>query len=550
MEDPIQENRRDENIPTEEQVELEATAEKPWPLSIYKVARCERPKFIRMSVMFLLIAYIYSVLRDTKDAVVMERQETASISFLKTLFVSPFSIACIFAIQKWLMVAKVQTILKTTTLIFGVYFVIYGLCVLPFQEFLEPNKFLSIDMFADGRMAIRGLQPMYALLLTGNFYTSSLLYITSELWGNIILSLLFMSFANDVCPFKQSIRFVPLFYIASNVGLMLSGATLLGFVKMAKTLPFFWNRFVINCIFCVCGLLCLAIYAIQVNLERTVLNKPIFTVQTFVEKKKKVKLSYGEGLAYMAKSKLLLQISFIVLAYNICTNLVDVICKSAIKVYALSKNEPIGSSVMQTQAENQIYVAAVVILVLCSPCARSIQIVGWTAVGLATPIWSLVCTGLVLSLAVYNTSASNTNQLAFINNIWGGNDQLLKLEKIAGQIATNGLKIFKYAFFDLAKEAISMRIDKADRPMFKSVYDGICGKLGKSIGGGTQIALGALSNSNDHRCMAQYFIIIIIVIVLFWFNSVRYLGKKYNESINNNCNIDVDLIGKKPQYTS
>ncbi|KAM0674033.1 hypothetical protein GVAV_000018 [Gurleya vavrai] len=503
-----------------------------------------------MATMFFLIAYIYSILRDTKDAVVMERQEPASIGFLKSTFVTPFSIFVVIMLQKWLMVSSVSKILKKMTLIFGCYFIVYGTLILTFQELLEPNKFMSVDAFGDGKMAMRGLQGVYAFILTINFWTSSLLYVTSELWGNIVLSLLFMTYANEICRFKQAMRFIPMFIIGSNIGLFLSGLSMLMFCYLQDNAQYLINRFVINSIFIICGTFCIFIYFIHQNLEENIIKNAVYTYEGDNKKKEKPKMSFSEGFKFMMKSKLLLQICFIVLAYNISTNLIDAICKSAIKEHAKVKNLAVGSHVMRTQAINQIITALCVIFILCSPMSRCIQILSWTFVGFITPFWAASCTVLVLFLSIYNTGAFKTNQLGVFNAMFGDMNHYLTAEKLCGQAATSGLKIFKYAFFDIAKEAISMRICQSDRAFYKSIYDGICGKLGK--GGGSIIQNGVIlmSNAVDPRCGAQYYVVIIAVMVVLWLNAVRYLGNKYNDSVNNNCDIDVDIIGKKPQYES
>ncbi|KAM0676058.1 hypothetical protein GVAV_000019 [Gurleya vavrai] len=475
----------------------------------------------------------------------MERQEPASISFLKSTFVTPFSIVVVILLQIWLKKSTVASILKSMTLIFGCYFVIYGTLILPFQEFIELNKFLSVDAFGDGKMAMRGLQGVYALLLTVNFWTSSLLYVTSELWGNIVLSLLFMTFANEVCRFKQAMRFIPLFYLFSNFGLLLSGISMLGFCYAQDNWPYQFNIYVINGIFILCGALCLLIYTIHYLLEKNILNKQVYTFQGENIKKKKAKSDLATGFAYMMKSKLLLQICFIVLAYNVSTNLIDSISKSAIKENAKALNLPVGSHVMRKQAINQIVIACCVITVMCSPMGRCISLFGWTLVSLITPFWAACCTVIVLMLSVYNTGTTKSNSLSLFNDMFADKKTYLQMEEYCGMAATSGLKIFKYAFFDIAKEAISMRICRADRAFYKSIYDGICGKLGKGGGSLIQNGINIISNSVDPRGGSQYYIIIIVVLVVLWFNAVRYLGIKYNESLANNCDIDVDIIGKK-----
>lgn len=540
--------RVEDDLPTEEEVEAEAIAESPWPLSIFKVAKVERPKFIRMASMFFFIAYIYSVLRDTKDAVVIERQSPTSINFLKTLFVTPFSIIAVMIIQKWLSFSTVSRILKGMTLIFGIYFLLYGSVILFFQEKIEPGRFKTIDALGDGKWEVRGLEFAYAFLLTLNFWTSSLLYVTSEMWGNLILSLLFMSYSNDICPFKQSLRFVPLFYIFSNVGLFFSGLTMLAFCHIQDNWSFTYNKYVINFIFIVSGFICVLIWLLQLNLESSILSKPIYKVEGAQKKKKsKPKVGFIEGFSYIFRSKLLFWICSIVLGYNISANLVDQIFKIVMKVAADKENVAAGSYVMRTQAYNQITIALLVILILVTPMAQSVQLLGWRFVGSLTPLWAIIGSSAVYLSAIYNTSVLGQNYFSFLNSMLGGRgwEDYIVAEKWIDQVVVGGFKVAKYAFFDIAKEAISMRINRDDRAFYKSIYDGICGKLGKSGGSIISIGLTGIMNARDVRMGSQFFFLMSGILCLAWLYGVFYLGRKYNESIEKNSDIDLDLWGKK-----
>ncbi|EJW03154.1 hypothetical protein EDEG_02459 [Edhazardia aedis USNM 41457] len=528
------------NLPTEDEIEEEANARCAWPRSIFKVAECEKPKFYRMSGMFFLIAYVYSVLRDTKDAVVMERQEPTSISFLKTLFVTPCSILFVFIIQKALMNKSVGNVLKASTLVFGVYFVIYSLVLLPLQSVIEPSIFWAKDLFGSGKMAVRGLQPVLAFMLTINFWTSSLLYVTSELWGNLILSLLFMSFANDVCSFKQSLRFVPIFYIISNLGLFLSGLSMLLFCTIQDNASYNINQYTINGIFFLGGCICLLIYFIQKDLEINILPIKIFQETSVRRKKSKKKVSMAEALKQMMKSQFLLQICFVVLAYNICTNLIDTTFKCTMKAYALANNQTISSSVMRTQAVNQIIISTSVITLLSTPFSRIVQIFGWRYAGFITPLWAITCCFLVLFLSIYNTGTMGTNSFSLVNTIVGGAPSLLGYERFFGMIAAGGLKTAKYAAFDISVEALSMRISKDDRATAKGIYAGIFGKLGKTMGSVITIVILGITNAVDIRCASQFSFAIILGMCALWMYAIKYLGFRYNESIENNFEIDLE----------
>lgn len=545
MSEDLHEPRVTNMLPTEEQNEEEATRPAPWPISLFRVSKAERKMFFYMFFIFLIIAYIYSVLRDMKDAVVIERLEPASIVFLKSFFVTPASILAVIGLQYWFTKSKVTDVLRGMIYIFGGYFIFYAVVLLPFQDVVEFNPYGTIDSFGDGKFAFRGLQPLYALLLVFNFWTSSLFYITAELWGNLVLSLLFMSYSNDVLTFKQSLRFVPIFYIGSNIGLLLSGSTIMLFCWVQDTYDYTVNKLIINAIFVLCGILCAVIIVLHMILEKKVLNKPIFIKEGEKKKKKKAKIGFAEGIKKMAQSKLLIQMCFIVVAYNICTNLVDTVFKSSMKIASQKNNQQAGSYVMYKQAQNQIFIALIVIGILTTPFSQCLQKFGWFFVGAITPTVTATIAFFFLALAVYNTAADNKNHVAIFNNLFGGMTNLADLECKVGQAAVTAFKVTKYAFFDLAKEALSMRLDKENRPGYKAIYDGICGKLGKSGGGYLVMLLFMVTNSLDIRESAQYIFVLLLIMSSIWLYSVKYLSGKYNESLQKGVDIDLDLYSLK-----
>ncbi|EJW02597.1 hypothetical protein EDEG_02994 [Edhazardia aedis USNM 41457] len=304
-------------LPTEDEVDEEAKHRVEWYGAFFKVAKCEFSKIWRMCLMFGLVAYIYSVLRVVKDAIVSERQIPASIQFLKLTLVTPCSIFSVIIVTYLLGRMSIGNVLKICVLFFGVFFLVYGL-TMNFHHFVEKNEYWAINKLGDGKCSFRGLASLYPVFLCINFWTSSLLYLFSELWGSVVLSLLCLSYFNHICTFKQSLRFVPILYIMSNVGLLMSSLTMFGIAALKNHASYFINTHAISVLLIVSAFITISIYFVQKSLETSVLPIPIFQVtSTATKKKAKKKIGFVEGVAEMIKSKLLINMSFIVLAYNV-----------------------------------------------------------------------------------------------------------------------------------------------------------------------------------------------------------------------------------------
>ncbi|EJW02598.1 hypothetical protein EDEG_02995 [Edhazardia aedis USNM 41457] len=214
---------------------------------------------------------------------------------------------------------------------------------------------------------------------------------------------------------------------------------------------------------------------------------------------------------------------------------------------AVDSGKNIQTTVITTEAINQAIIAIAVIIILLTPCKSLVQNIGWTLASLITPIWALLSCLSILGLAGYNTSAEKCNAISYFNTFFGDRTMYIKAELYVGSIFVSGMKICKYAFFDIAKEALSMKIADDKRAQAKSIYDGVCGKLGKTGGSAISIIVSLLCNCDDLRRGSLVLFSFVIAICLLWFNSVRYLGSQYHQAVANKDNIDMDYFGAKKQ---
>ena len=69
--------------------------------------------------------------------------------------------------------------------------------------------------------------------VVGN-WSFSIFYILSELWGSVVLSMLFWQFANEITKVTEAKRFYGLFGMIGNVGLLLSGPIIILHSEVCK----------------------------------------------------------------------------------------------------------------------------------------------------------------------------------------------------------------------------------------------------------------------------------------------------------------------------
>lgn len=528
-------------LPTEDQIELEANSK------TIRLARPEYRMFGHLAGMFSIISLLYSMGRILKDAAVLSKQHQSSIFGLKILILF-LSVFVMGFIQKGLMKHPLTKIFTVVLFIFAFIFVALGLVLLPFSSYIQPDFFWARKLFADGKFKVRGLDSYCPIILIYNEWTSSLVYIACEMFGSLILSYLFMTFANSICTPLQSARFVPLLYILSNVALLLSGTLSNFYNNYKKNIDYEQSNFYNNTFFVVSGVLILIIWFLKYRLENSVLSKPIFIKKSTKKKGPKVKVGFVDGIIEMGKSKLLLNISLTVLFYAISTNLIESSYKSSLNAGAMYFGQEKSSYSTVYNSYEQIFVGIVVIAILISPFPKLIQKKGWIAVAIWSPIFTLISAVCVFGLAFYNFPYNQNGEKNIIFpwfGATGGKEPKIRLENILGAFAVGLMKVHKYAAFDITKEAISMQIDSAVRARYKGIFDGVFGKLGKSVGSFYGSIMTSLFNTRDIRRTVPIGGSLVILNCFIWFFCVFYLHRKYTESIVNNAPIDVDLFGQE-----
>ncbi|EEQ83030.1 hypothetical protein NCER_100161 [Vairimorpha ceranae BRL01] len=527
------------NLPTEDEIDQLANS-RTGLLSYFKVAKVEMPKFFILGIMFGLINFVYSFLRILKDLFVMVRQDQNSIMFMKIFYVLPISFASVILIQ-WLMQNKpVSSIFNLFLIIFTAFF--FGLgAIFLFEEKVTPSSFLFRDIFADNKGALKGLNFIKYFLITANEPVSTCIFIIAEMWGSLLMAYLYMSFLNESCTIRQFTRFLPPFYIIANLALLVSGLASSSFRELRKGFSYEQNQLLYSSVFIAMGGICLILMYMKYYFENKIMSVPIFIPSNTIKKKQKVSVGFSEGISIMMKSKLLMSLCIIVFFYNITFNLIESVYKAGIKAASKSLGLEVGEYSGKFNTIDQILVAVTVITLNLSAFSTLVESSGWITMGLLTPLFLLLGSIIVMGASIYN-SAIEGLAFSWISVFFKKMSYIYTIENYSGMFFLAFIKVLKYSAFDICKEKMGMRIDPAHRARFKSVYDGIFNKLGKSIGSLYGLAILVALDTDNVRKGSPITLTIAIILIYIWIRAIIYLAGAYNVSIKNNTSVDIDLI--------
>lgn len=460
-------------------------------------------KILLLGLMFFCILFNYTILRDTKDVLVVTAKGSSAeiIPFLKTWVNLPMAIGFMLLYTKLANVLSKKALFYSVIVPFIAFFGAFGFVLYPLSNYIHP------EAFADKLLNILGPRFLGPLAIM-RIWSFCLFYVMAELWGSVVISVLFWGFANQITTVEEAKRFYPLFGLGANVALIFSGRTVKYFSNMRKALGPGVDGWAVSLkammsIVVLMGLvICLCYWWVNSYVPLPTRSK---------KKKEKPKMGTMESLKFLVSSRYIRDLATLVVAYGISINLVEVTWKSKLKAQFPSPNE---YSSFMGDFSTATGIATFTMMLLSQFIFDKY---GWGVAAKITPT-VLLLTGVgFFSLILFGDPFAPT--LAKF-----GLTPLLAAVYV-GAMQNIFSKSAKYSLFDPCKEMAYIPLDEDTKVKGKAAIDVVCNPLGKSGGALIQqfmiLTFGSLANSTP------YLGGILLVIVLAWLAAAKSLDTQF-----------------------
>merc|ERR1719162_2447761 len=178
----------------------------------------ERKKLIPLALMFFCILFNYTILRDTKDVLMVTAPKSGAevIPFIKTYVNLPVAISFTAIYAKLCDRLEQKNVFYACTVPFLFFFAAFALVVYPNAGALHPHAWVD---------SVAALLPagFAAPISIVRNWSYAVFYVMAEMWGSVVASLLFWGFANEVTTVDEAKKYYPLFGMGANVALIFSG---------------------------------------------------------------------------------------------------------------------------------------------------------------------------------------------------------------------------------------------------------------------------------------------------------------------------------------
>ncbi|HPE85457.1 MAG TPA: Npt1/Npt2 family nucleotide transporter, partial [Chlamydiales bacterium] len=185
---------------------------------IWPIHRSELKKFLPLFLIYGLICFNYSLLRAAKDALVITAPSSGAeaIPFIKVWAILPMAFLVTYLFTRISNRLGRDRTFYVMIGIFLTFFALFSFVIYPFKDALHPHA------FADHMQSIlpKGFNGMIAMVRN---WTYTAFYVMSELWGTMIMTVLFWGFTNQVTKVNDAKRFYAIFGLGANLFATIGG---------------------------------------------------------------------------------------------------------------------------------------------------------------------------------------------------------------------------------------------------------------------------------------------------------------------------------------
>ncbi len=476
-----------------------------WIKKVCPVGSVELNKFIPLLLLKFLISFVYVALAQLKDPLMITAAKSGAeaIPVLKGSIVFPLSILCAIAYSKLSNLYKQSTLFYGITSFFLLLIFVYGFILYPNLDQITPVQSSEwlIERF--------GAKYLHWIAVYRN-WAHALFFVTAELWGQVVIFLLYWGCANRVYQIKEAKKTYALLVAAGDLAILVACPLSCYYGKKFLGQNYIFTLQSILLYVLISGLLIIAIY---LWMDRFALQRQQDFGLIKQRVNQKTKLSLRESVKQIFSSKYLLSIAVLVAGCGLTMNMVEVTWKAYLKQLCPSTPE---YQIYLGRVSTLVGIAAFVTALFCT--GNLLKRFGWHFNAQIAP-WAIGITGtLFIVLCCFKNHLT-----PFITRF--GLTPLMVIV-VFGAFQNIVGKVMKFSFFDPTKEMTYIPLDPELKTKGKAAIDMVGSRLGKSGSSWIQMGLMHLLGTSSVILISPYLLPIIFGVTMYWSYSVFYLGKE------------------------
>lgn len=465
-------------------------------------------KYLPTSIMYVLSAYIYSLLRGVKDSILVPKLGAELISYVKLYGVFPSTIIFFICFSKLVNLLSRDKLYYVITSFFIGFFLLYAFVLGPNNDYFHPNLSSWVEAFPSLK---------YQIIMMEN-WTVSLFYVMSELCGTVMLTLLFWQFANDLYSIQEAKKTYALFGLIGQFGLVIAGLVQNNISEHFIASPADNEVWILTIKWIMVSIAAAGIGLMLIYrwMYVNVLPNPQLCERKHNQSTEKARLSIKESFKYVFSSRYLWLIMVIVFCYGFGINLIESVWKDQLRLQYTTQ-----SSYSSFMGKFHIYFGFTSMFVMMAG-TYILRKFKWIVAAIFTPIGAGLTGAIFFILLIF--------QDLFGPLLASFDISILYMAVMLGSLQVIIFKSFNYTFVDATKEMAFIPLDRELRTKGKAAVDVIGGRFGKSFGAILQQLMFQFISPNLSDLTHEICVIFVIVMIM-WGYSVISLNKRFTKIV-------------------
>ena len=481
--------------------------------------------------------FIYTVLHDTQDTLIITANGggAALVPFLKVGITMPAAILFVVIYSKLSNIISQESLFYWITLSFLALLGVFTFWMYPNQQFLHPDPVWIHSL----QQAHPSFQHIYAVM---GLWTFALFYLVAELWGAVVVTLLFWQFANEVTRAHEAKRFYSFFGLLANFSLIFAGLTSGWLGDIREFYPAgvdVWGLSLkyITIVLIIVGLFMVGLYRWMHKVVLTDTKYYDRSINVGLHKSQASSPPLWQSTKTIFKSRYLGYIALMVVGYNFSNNLLDIVWKHQLKLQYPNSND---YCVFMGHFTTIMGIATMAMVIFFKSV---VQKLGWFWGAIISPVFMLLAAIPFFASVCFPESFAGVNTFIGTTSLFSTLG-LGAFQEMARYLSTPlmlaiGLGAFqeiaskgsKYSLFDPTKEMAYMPLSKELRIKGKAFVDVAGSKLGKAISGFMAGSLLIITGASDVSQATEFFAICVFAMIALWIAAVWQLNKLYKTKI-------------------
>ncbi|MCB9228699.1 MAG: hypothetical protein H6618_03725 [Deltaproteobacteria bacterium] len=453
---------------------------------IWPIRPDEMKLFWLMSAFLMCLSLNYVIIHDIKDTLVVGHVGPSFVAFLK------FWVTIPGAILFFLTYAKLSAHLPQKFLLYGIL-LLYALYFFVFAFYMYPDVGLSCEKSSvpDVRSSLDDLFIHWRIVI---------FYLAGELWGNVVLGLLFWGFANRLIRLSVAKRF----YVPLNLSTAIAtiaGGLLNSFISSglrSHSLDYMVTIKILSVILIFSIILGIFFY------QRIISSSDQFSQMTQKHTEKmdeSQKTSFLMSIRTIFASPYLFRIAVMVMCFGFVYNFVEIIWKYELRQVFSKMNE--YSSFLGLITVLQSIVSFLVIIMGSGFTVKF----GWRKAALVTPAALMITAVLFFSCVLIKRESTLLTGFHWIS----------MMPVYLGALHFITARTCRLAFFEPGKDMLFIPLSGSLRTQGKSAVDVVGDRLGK--GGGSLIQHSMIAAIGSIAGFVPYAFALSLCFLGIWFYS-------------------------------